>query len=225
MANIRFIQSAAIILFSLILFCGCQEKSKETTPEKPLLIDSHSRKLELQQMLVTKYNNPEIHYELGKIYQSEGAWDKAIFEFHVAKSNAPVHWRSAAAIVKTYYQDGKKERAIVTAEKYIKQASYSAGASMDLGRAFHNELLDDEALTCYNQALKVAPNSARLNKQIGMYYREKNDLIRAEQYLRRSFDIDPTPEVARELGKLGITVDIKRKEIKKPVKKAPAEEK
>ena len=52
---------------------------------------------------------------------------------------------------------------------------------MNLGKAFQTEMLDDEALACYNQALKIAPDSAELNKQIGYYYYEKNDLIRAEQ--------------------------------------------
>ncbi len=97
-------------------------------------------------------------------------------------------------------------------ELYSAAANYSAGSLLLLGRAFQNEMLDDEALSCYHKALKIAPNSADLNKQIGYYYRGKNDLIRAEQYLRRSFEIKPSPEVSGALGRLGIPVELDRRE-------------
>jgi len=216
MADIKIIRSVAFILFSVLLVCGCQQPQNKPIEDEIDFVGSDLRKLELQQRLDRKYNDPGIHYELGKIYQSEGLWDKAIFEFTLAKSYDPVNWESAAAIVKTLYQDGKNDQAKATAEKYIKQAGYSAGSSLNLGKAFQTEMLDDEALTCYNHALKIAPTSAELNKQIGFYYYEKNDLIRAEQFLRRSFEIEPTPEVSGALGRLGIAVNLPRLERAEP---------
>jgi len=219
MTNIKIIRSAAFILFSIFLVCGCQPPRQTPIDDEFPMAASDMRKLELQQRLNRKFNDPQVHYELGKIYQSEGLWDKAISEFVFAKSCDPVSWKSAAAIVKTYYQDGKNKDAIKASQKYINQAAYSASSSMNLGKAFQAELLDDEALACYNQALKIAPNSAELNKQIGYYYFGKNDLIRAEQHFRRSFEIEPTSEVSEALGRLGITVDLpgfKRPEIETP---------
>ncbi|MBW8015932.1 MAG: hypothetical protein FVQ82_07075 [Planctomycetes bacterium] len=208
MSDIKIIRSAVLLLFCVFLVCGCQPANKEPIENEFPLVDSDMRKLELQRLLARKYNNPKIHYELGKIYQSEGLWDKAIFEFDIAKSYDPVNWESAAAIVKTLYQDGKKERAIAMAAKYIKQAGFSAASSLGMGKAFQYEMLDDEALASYNQALTIAPNSAVLNMQIGYFYREKNDLVRAEQYLRRSFELNPTSEVSEALGRLGIRVEL-----------------
>lgn len=224
MAEIKIIRSAVFILFSVLFVFGCQQVQQDPIESELTPIGSDLRKLELQQRLDRKYNDPEIHYELGKIYQSEGLWDKAIFEFTLAKSYDPVNWESAAAIVKTLYQDGKNDQAKTAAEKYVKQAGYSAGSSLSLGKAFQSEMLDDEALACYNQALKIAPSSAELNKQIGYYYYEKNDLIRAEQYLRRSFEIDPTSDVSGALGRLGIAVDLPRLERAKPEKTEEAED-
>lgn len=208
MADIKIIRWAVVFLFLVLLVCGCNKPGRDKIDDEIPLVDSDMRKVELQQLLARKYSDPDIHYELGKIYQSEGSWDKAIFEFGIAKSYDPVNWKSAAAIVKTHYQDGKKERAVTVGGKYIKQAGYSAGSSLGLGKAFQDEMLNDEALACYDQALRIAPNSAELNKQIGYYYFEKNDLIRAEQFLRRSFDIEPTPEVSGALGRLGIGVEL-----------------
>lgn len=216
MADIKIIRSMAFILFSVLLVSGCRPIQQKTIEDEQALVGSDLRKLDLQRRLDRKYNDPEIHYELGKIYQSEGSWDKAIFEFTLAKSYDPVNWESAAAIVKTLYQDGKNNQAKAAAEKYVKQAGYSASSSLNLGKAFQSEMLDDEALACYNQALKIAPSSAELNKQIGYYYYEKNDLIRAEQYFRRSFEIDPTPEVSGALGRLGIAIDLPRLERAEP---------
>jgi len=62
------------------------------------------------------------------------------------------------------------------------------------------------------QAMNLAPNSAKINRQIGYYYLNKKDLIRAKEYLTRSFQLDPVqPDVAGELGRLGVAVRIPRK--------------
>ena len=209
MADIKIIRSSAILLFLVLFICGCQPQ-KNRSKDDISLIDPEMRKLDLQRKLTKRYKDPEIHYELGKIYQSEGLWDKAISKFLFAKSYNPVHWKSAAAIIKTYYQDGKNAKAVEMTAKYVKQANYSASASLNLGKALQDEMLEDEALKCYQQALIIAPDSAKLNKQIGLYYLEKNDKIRAEQFLLRSFEIDPSAEVAGELGKLGIQIDLPR---------------
>ena len=72
--------------------------------------------------------------------------------------------------------------------------------------------MDDYAVACYRQALDLAPNSAALQKQVGYYYLSKGKRDLAETFLRRSFQIDPyQPEVAGELGRLGVVVKVPRK--------------
>jgi Flp pilus assembly protein TadD len=69
------------------------------------------------------------------------------------------------------------------------------------------------------QALRLAPNSARVHRQLGYYYLSKNDKVRGEEYLKRSFQLDPVqPEVAGELGRLGVEVRIPRKTEKRTKK-------
>ena len=80
--------------------------------------------------------------------------------------------------------------------------------------------MDEYALVCYRQALGLSPNSAAIHKQIGYYYLSKKDMVLAEEYLRRSFQLDPyQPEVAGELGRMGVVVQIPRK-VDKSGKKA-----
>jgi Flp pilus assembly protein TadD len=102
---------------------------------------------------------------------------------------------------------------------YISQASVSAKHSLLLGRAFQSRGLDQYALACYKQAHNMAPNSVAINKQLGYYYLAKKDNANAEMYLRKTFELDPTQsEVAGELGRLGVQVQLPTKEAKQAKK-------
>ena len=51
-----------------------------------------------------------------------------------------------------------------------------------------------------------------INRQIGFYYLSKGNKEQAHSYLSRSFQLNPNqPEVAGELGRLGLRVKIPRK--------------
>jgi Flp pilus assembly protein TadD len=102
------------------------------------------------------------------------------------------------------------QRARITArDLYINQASNSPDALMTLGRSFQREGLDEFALESYQRAQSLAPNSAPIHKQLGYFYLAKNDRVRAETHLRRSFEIDPNqPDIASELGRMGVRVQV-----------------
>ena len=75
--------------------------------------------------------------------------------------------------------------------------------------------MDEYALTSYMQAHRLAPNSVVINKQLGYFYLLKQDNANAEIYLRRAFELDPyQPEIAGQLGKLGVQVEIPKKKPK-----------
>lgn len=207
-----------LLVVFVIALGGCQQQGKTKTDD--ISIDDLGReKSTLFAKIDKKYENPKAHYELGKLYYNDGLWDKAEWEFKITLGFDPVHRRAQAALVKTLAAAEKPDRSRMAAEFYMNQASTSATSSLLLGKAFQRELLDDYAVACYQQALGLAPNSAALHKQIGYYYLSKRDQVRAEEYLRRSFQLDPyQSEVAGELGRLGIVVQIPRK-IEKNTKK------
>jgi tetratricopeptide (TPR) repeat protein len=130
----------------------------------------------------------------------------------VALGFDPIHRQAQAAVVKLLAESGNLARSDLSAEIYMNQAGTSASASLRLGQAFQRELMDDYAVACYQQALSLAPNSAAIHRQIGYYYLSKADKVRAEEYLRRSFQIDPyQAEVAGVLGRMGVVVQVPRK--------------
>lgn len=209
MANMA--KLAGLVLALTALAGGC-EKSSERKISDVSVTDAEQRKAELLGAIEARYENPEAHYELGKLYQADGLWNKAEWEYNVALGFDPVYRPAQAAIVKLLADSGNLDRSKLSAEIYMNQAGASAQGSLRLGHAFQKEFLDDYAVACYQQALALAPNSAAIHRQIGYYYLSKQDRVRAEEYLKRSFQLDPyQAEVAGELGRLGVVVRIPQK--------------
>ena len=209
-----------ILLFALFLLVGgCQERNKKPKTgkalDKELAVASDQQKLKLLKRLSRKFEDSQAHYELGKVYQNEGLWDKAEWEYNRALAFDPVHYRAQAAMVQLLKERGETDRSTIIADMYISQASVSAKQSLLLGRSFQDVGEESYALTCYLQAVNMAPNSVAINKQIAYYYLAKNDTVKAELYLRQTFQLDPTQsEVAGELGRLGVEVKVPRKKLK-----------
>jgi len=182
---------------------GVDEVGKTTTDEK---------KAELLKRIDRKFENPETHYELGRLYHTEGLWTKAEDSYNTALNFKPAHRQAQAAMVKVMIDSGNTTKAAQLADIYMGQASIDATESLKLALAFQRQLLDEYAVQCYRQALRLAPNSAKVNRQMGYYYLSKGDRERAKDYLSRSFALNPNqPEVAGELGRLGVETRIPRK--------------
>ena len=211
----------ALCTVSVFLLCGCNANAakknrsarinRAETKKIDKAVVAEQEKKQLQKQLEGKFENPEAHYKLGKLYQADRMWDKAEHEFSTALSFDPVYYEAQAARVKVLLDSSEKAKATLLADEYIRQAAVSAAGSLQLGLGFQKETLDDYALACYKQALNLAPNSAKITRQLGYYYLSKNQIDLAKDYLSRSFLLDPTQaEVAGELGRLGIAVQVRK---------------
>lgn len=204
----------AFILFLncllLLVLVGCEsQEMKAAEAQRLRKLPTEARKANLQQSLEKKFENPEAHFELAQLYHSEGQWAKAEYHYNIALSFDPSKAEAQAAMVKLFIDSGDKAKSKNYADNYIKIANSSEIQSLRLAKAFQDQQLDEYALACYQQTLKLAPNSAEANKQLAYYYLNKNDKDKAKEYFVRSFQLDPTqPEVAGELGKLGVEVKI-----------------
>jgi Tfp pilus assembly protein PilF len=206
----------ALLLLFTTFFVGC--KSQQTI-DSAQNVPIEQRKADLLKTLDRKFENPQAHYELGQVYLEERQWLKAEYHFTRTISFDPAHAEAQAAMVKVSIESGDTAKAKTYADIYMNQVIGSADASHRLGLAFQRQLLDEYAFDCYMQALQLEPTSAKVHKQLGFYYLAKNDKVRAEEYLKRSFQLDPVqPEVGRELGRLGVEVRIPRKAENSPSK-------
>jgi len=222
MAGIRRfeIQVGLALLICALLFGGCNSgKAKAPQVDEVKRTPAEEKKARLLRRVDRRFENPETHFKLGQLYQADGLWSQAEHKYNIALRFDPAHREAQAAMVKVLADSGNTAKSDLSAEIYMNQASSSAAGSLRLALAFQKQALDEYALACYRQALHLAPNSAKINRQIGYYYLSRNDKVRAQDYLTRSFQLNPNqPEVAGELGRLGTEVRIPRK-TKKSTKK------
>jgi tetratricopeptide (TPR) repeat protein len=214
-----------LFTFTFLFFCatlliGCNRQKINTTSSSQIKnVPSDQEKAALLRELDRKFENPDVHFKLGQLYQADKLWIKAEYHYNAALSFNPTLRKAQAAMVKVFLDSGETAKAKTYADIYMNQVTSVAEGSFRLGFAFQKQLLDDYAMACYQQALSLAPNSAKVHRQIGYYYLSKKDKVRAEEYLKRSFQLDPLqPEVAGELGRLGVEVRIPKK-LEKQMKK------
>ena len=197
-----------LVLVLSFLMIGCGESEVSKIPPEGIM-GAHQRAQVLRGHIDAKYESPQAHYELGRIYHADRLWGKAEGEYRVAVGFDPVLWDAEASLVKLFLDRGDEAGSREAAGIAIDRAGFSAGTLLGLARAFQKEYLDDYALKCHSLALTLAPDSPDVYKHIGYYYLSKRNLGRAESNLRRSFGLDPyQADVAGELGRLGIIVEV-----------------
>lgn len=217
----RFKVYLALLICALLLgSCNRQQDAGSTAPGKGAAeLSADEKKAELIAQINRKFENPDAHYKLGQLYHAEGNWDEAEHEYTIALSFDPVYWEAQAAVVKVLLDSGDKAGSEAAAGKYIKQTSDSATGSIQLGQVFLREALDEHALRCFRQAVEVEPGSAAANKELGYYYWGKGDKDQARKYLSDSYRINPNqPQLAVDLGRLGVETRIPEKDKSKPDK-------
>jgi len=223
----KAIGSGGLRLFALCFlvlwvcaFAGCE--SEESLRVK--FASPEDKKAYLLRAVNRKFENPPAHFQLGKLYEAEGQLNKAEYHYNVALGFDPAYRAVQAAIVKMLVDSDNSIEAKEYVDTYMNQVSGSATASLELGQAFAEEGLDEHAFACYQQALRLGPELPEVNKQVGYYYLGKEDKVRAKEYLTRSFQLDANqPDVAGELGRLGVVVKVPREpeeETEKPDKGA-----
>ncbi len=205
-----------VSLLALFLVAGCNQNEK--TPNSTIDKTTNYREAQLLKFVETHFSNPNGHYQLGKYYENVGMYDKAQYEFNLTLSLSPNHREAQAASVKILTLKNEKTKASQLAEIYISQAAVMAQDALRLGRAFQAESLDDYALQCYQKAAIQVPNSAAIQKQLGYFYLTKGEKQKAQEAFRRSFQSDPyQADVAGELGKLGVAVEVPKPKESDPV--------
>jgi Tfp pilus assembly protein PilF len=209
--------TVSFLLFSALLLVGCNDQQSSVPPRPQVSMPPEAREAELLNLLERKFENPEAHFQLAQMYHAEGLWAKAEYRYRVALEFDPAHAEAKAAMVKLFLDSGDSAKSKTHADDYMIKASSSATQSLRLAMAFHKQNLDEYALDSYQQAFSLAPDSASVNKEMGLYYLDKDDKVLAKEYLIRSFNLDPNqPYVAEELGRLGVEVKIPGREDKMP---------
>lgn len=196
----------ALLAFVLLALCGCDGGSGPssrvgTAPQERTEAD-------LLAELNGKFENPQVHYELARLHHKSQNWEKADYYYNLSLEFDPAFKPAQAGWVKMFVDRGDPSKAEQFASGYLRQAAISVTETLRLASAFEQVGLDAYALRALKQAIDAAPDSAEANKQIGLYYLRRGDAATAKPYLVRSFQLNPKqPDVAGELGRLGVVVE------------------
>jgi len=200
-----------LLLCLAFLFVGCSEPQADATAiGQQKNVSADARKAELLKLLERKFENPDAHFQVARLYHAEGQWAKAEYHYNVALGFDPASAEAKAAMVKLFLDAGDSAKSKTYADVYMNLAARSATQSLRLAIAFQKQQLDGYALDSYQQALSLAPDSAEVNKQMGFYYLSKGDETRAKEHFIASYRSDNRqPDVAHELGRLGVELRIR----------------
>lgn len=223
--NVKLRVIISVIMLCALFVVGCRNTSAPRVDQNVRnAADIH--RAELLKELDKKWENPPVHFELGQLYHAAGDYSKAEYHYNIARGFDPSYREVQAAMVKLQLDKGDKTKADWVANSYMTQAASVPEQLLSLGVAFEKQGLDDYALKCYQEALKTAPDSSAVNRQLGYYYLNKSKKDTAKEYFIRSFQLNPDqPDVAGELGRLGVSIRIPEapvspQDIKQPTKPA-----
>ena len=193
----------------LLPFSGCENSTSQgpqVDPATGTVVEKTEAELLLE--IEKKFDNPNAHYQLGRLYHRSRQWSKAEYHYNMASSLDPSQRGAQAGMVKLFMDRGETAKAEQFANSYIRQPGMDGMESVRLGWEFERLGLDAQAMRCFRQALAQEPDSAEVNKQVGFYYLGKGDNAKAKQHLQRSFELNPRqPDVAGALGRLGVVVE------------------
>lgn len=201
--KIRTTVISLAVLICISFNSGCTVEQK--TGDDPI---KEINKKRLLTQIGQNYRDADAHYRLGKIYASDKELDEAIYEYDLALSFDPAHWQAQAAKLKALINSSQSAKADVAAEMYINQTVGNIQGSLTLSKALEDEGLDEYVVRSYKSGITRFPDSAELNRGLGMFYLKNNNKEGARQYLTKSFELDPTQtDVANKLGKIGVEVE------------------
>lgn len=200
----RWLPGALLALFVLAL-CGCESSGPSS---RVGTVPQARTEADLLAELNRNFENPAVHYELARLHHKSQNWEKADYYYNLSLEFDPAFKPAQAGWVKMFVDRGDPSKAEQFASGYLRQATISVTETLRLADAFEQVGLDEYALRALKQAIGAAPDSAEANKQIGMYYLRRGDSATAKPYLVRSFQLNPRqPDVAGELGRLGVVVE------------------
>ena len=215
---VSFWQIFVFASFFTIFIAGCPTQQPGIGYMAPFT--PAQKKEQLQELIKQHPEDSQAHFMLGQLYHEDKQWDEAEIEYKLAWQYDPVYWPAQAAMIKLQVDRGDPQKAqyyfdlylkpilIKQESRQVKQVLASVDDLINLGVECQDQQLDNYALTCFQKALDIAPNSPKTNKYMGYYYLSKNDKAKAKEYFEKSFNLDRLQkDVALELGRLDVPIE------------------
>ena len=117
----REVLVAAVSLVCVLLLVGCNGRNAESPKGDIGVASSTDKKSRLINELDRKFENPDVHFELGQLYRGEGLWTQAQYHYETTLRFDPANRAAQAALVRVLIDSGEKAEANALARRYIEQ--------------------------------------------------------------------------------------------------------
>ena len=203
---VQLLTSYAAISLIIFVLAGCRP---QRTPTREMAVDAiPDKESYLLSQLQTRYQNPDVHCELGRYYLNEGLLDKAKYHLETTLGFDPSHRSAQAAYIKLISKLEGDMAAQRLCAQYQRPLLSSTTELIKLAKALGDEGLDTLSLSCFQRVLSIQPNSSEANRQLGYFYLARKDTDKAKLYFSKSFELNPNqPDVSGELGRMGVTIE------------------
>ncbi|MFC1480843.1 tetratricopeptide repeat protein [Candidatus Neomarinimicrobiota bacterium] len=166
-------------------------------------VSLESRIAQLQQEVQADPRNPDLHFELSKLYEQdvEKYYDQALSEFGLAVDNGlkgsqkPFVWNEVAMGVNDsgmlLYQSGQYDEALVLLESARKLNPKNPNIYMNIGASYFMKGEHDKGVEYIRKAVDLDPVSIIFNQSLGYIQLEQGDLKGALLSLNKIDFLDP----------------------------------
>lgn len=178
---------------------------------------------DLTKAVASQPDNVVIRYDLGRAYLAAGNMDKAINEFRQAVDRRPNYAPAQLALAKLYYLKREYANSIAAADRVLAatQARPSPDAILVKALAQAGAGQVDNAQTLLEQAVKVYPNIADLQFELGRIYLSKRQMPQAEAAFRKAVEAKPTDfkgvtglaEIYASQGRMDYAIDFLKQKV------------
>src|SRR4030043_1387755 len=118
----REVLVVAGLLVCVLLLVGCNGRGVKSSEGDISVASSTDKKSRLINELDRKFENPDVHFELGQLYRGEGLWTQAEYHYETALRFDPANRGAQAALVRVLTDSGEKEGANALARGHVGQA-------------------------------------------------------------------------------------------------------
>lgn len=139
-------------------------------------------------------DDPDIndaYFTMGNIFFKQGKYKEAIASFEQALERKPDDTFTVINIASSYQRMGKPEAAEQFLVDYIKKGFEDSQLYFILGGLKFGEKKYDEAISCYEQCLRLNADSASSHNALAAIYLLKEDLALAEKHIQEAVALNP----------------------------------
>ena len=151
--------------------------------------------------LALRPGSPEVHYNMGALYQRQGLFGDAAAAYEKAVERRPRFYQALANLGSVYGLKKEPGKAIGALERALQLAPDQGAIHVLLGQNYMEMADYQRARQAYLEGLRLGEEDGSALADLGRISEEEGDLDGARSFLSRSLQLDPgDAEAAHRLG-------------------------